>query len=734
MIKQLSQADQSAQLAQHIDEIVPKGGLKRICEGKDLQEVVPMVKGHRSARKVTTAVQKLYQKKAITTSEQALIEAIILPETRPAIDIVDDDYTPPESGLWSQILKREKVRDYLRKAIPSVGRIELPNEFHIPFGGTGFVVGQNLLMTNRHVAELFSTGLGIRGIRFIPGQVAGIDFKEELNSTNEDSIFLDVREVVMIHPFWDMALLRTSFLPDGVEPLHLSTTHPEDLTSAANRDIAVIGYPAFDSRNDSTLQNKIFNGIYNIKRLQPGTVTGRRVIRSFENLVNALKHNASTLGGNSGSAVINLRSGEVVGLHFAGKFKDSNYAVPMYDLAKDSFVVDTGINFTGTVPSAPVPWAARWRVADPIDEQQPSVQQAPEPVTSAPTTSPQGLSSTLTDEGLLTFRIPVEVTVGIPALAGLLPGTALVDDEKPSTTPDPNYDNRTGYQEDFLPHATTVRIPWLSDVQYQQTARNTWATSSRHVLPYEHFSIVMNRHRRLAFFTAVNIDGDSARSVARSNFNDDWNLDPRIDADAQMQNEYYANAHGIENPLDRGHLVRRLDPCWGASEGEVLKAHHDTFHWTNSSPQHRNFNRSAGIWNKIEKFILDNALASDLKISVFSGPVFRDDDPVYMAPTGVQAQLPRSYWKVVAFVQDDRLAASAYLLSQSAQVDDLVEEPIFGDFRNTQVSMASLEDLTDFHFQGLADHDTFDPGAAETVGGRAEIALTRLEDAVLLHR
>ena len=39
-------------------------------------------------------------------------------------------------------------------------------------------------------------------------------------------------------------------------------------------------------------------------------------------------HDCSTLGGNSGSVVLDLATGQAVGLHFAGRFLEANYAVP----------------------------------------------------------------------------------------------------------------------------------------------------------------------------------------------------------------------------------------------------------------------------------------------------------------------------------------------------------------------------------------------------------------------
>ena len=201
-------------------------------------------------------------------------------------------------------------------------------------------------MTNRHVAALFTVGLGRRGLRFTAGDAA-IDFKRELTSAEDDrSAYIEVREVVMIHPYWDMALVRVEGLPAAHGVLRLSVNRPEDLV---NRDVVVVGYPALDPRNDIPLQNQIFEGKYEVKRLQPGKLRKRASIRSFESTVSAATHDSSTLGGNSGSAVIDVSTGEVVALHFAGQYLKANYCVPTYELARDPRVVDAGVNFTGRV-------------------------------------------------------------------------------------------------------------------------------------------------------------------------------------------------------------------------------------------------------------------------------------------------------------------------------------------------------------------------------------------------
>ena len=79
--------------------------------------------------------------------------------------------------------------------------------------------------------------------------------------------------------------------------------------------------------------------IYNVKRLQPGEISGE-ALADFE-----IHHDCSTLGGNSGSPVVDLETHQVLGLHFGGRFLESNSAVPLWLLQDDDLVKRAGINF-----------------------------------------------------------------------------------------------------------------------------------------------------------------------------------------------------------------------------------------------------------------------------------------------------------------------------------------------------------------------------------------------------
>lgn len=96
---------------------------------------------------------------------------------------------------------------------------------------------------------------------------------------------------------------------------------------------------------------------------------------------------------------------------------------------------------------------------------------------------------------------------------------------------------------------------------------------------------------------------------------DRWSFDPRGLADEQTGEEVYR-----DNPLDRGHLVRRLDPTWRISLAAAKSAGDDTFHFTNHTPQHKDFNQNQTTWAGLEDYLLENADNRDLKASARTPP------------------------------------------------------------------------------------------------------------------
>jgi endonuclease G, mitochondrial len=535
------------------------------------------------------------------------LEAIILVMGRPVLLVKDDDYdlTTLETDTWRSRL--ELARPGLKSGILSIGRVDLDNNPRFDWVGTGWVVADDVVVTNRHVAAEFARREGdgfVFQTSFLGQMGARIDFKEELDGPA--SAEFRVAEVLHIEDQGgpDMAFLRVDWgSAERRTPIRLATS------TQTGRGVAVIGYPAKDSRTRIPDEmDRIFGSVYNVKRLAPGDVTA---VKEQEQLIN---HDCTTLGGNSGSSVLDLETGEAVALHFAGRERDRNFAVPA-----------------------------------------PTVRARLE----------QLLASDTTGRTVVTTPSP--------------------DAEKPLTLAD--LQGRTGYEGGFL--GQPVNHPGLQPELANSLAPVTGRDDG--ILDYTHYSVRMHRFRRLAMYTVVNIDGASARNVRRQR--DKWNMDPRLDPQFQVGNELYER-----NKLDRGHLVRRLDPAWGDTFESAEAAALDTFFYTNCAPQHERHNQ--GLWLGIEDHILGNADVRDLRVSVFSGPIFRDSDRQYR-----EFLIPEDYWKVVAMVNDEtgRLSVTAYVVSQRDFMDDL--EFAFGPFMTYQVPVATIEEQTRLNFGSLKEFD-----------------------------
>jgi endonuclease G len=231
----------------------------------------------------------------------------------------------------------------------------------------------------------------------------------------------------------------------------------------------------------------------------------------------------------------------------------------------------------------------------------------------------------------------------------------------------------SGYDEDFL--ATPVAVPTLSP----ELVADAVEVDGDPVVPYTHFSLTMSASRRLARWVAWNVDGTAMRRLERS---DDFRLDPRVPSDAQVGEELYA-----DNRLDRGHLARRADLTWGTA-AEAAQANSDSFFFTNIAPQIDAFNQAAryGVWGRLEDALYEAATVDRLRISVFGGPVLRDDDREYRG-----VLVPREFWKVIAWEEDGALTARAFLLTQDL---DPLEAIDLGEFETYQVSLADLASRT----------------------------------------
>jgi endonuclease G len=329
-----------------------------------------------------------------------------------------------------------------------------------------------------------------------------------------------------------------------------------------------------------------------------------------------------------------------------------------------------------------------------------------------PGTTPQGSvigPPVIVYGAVLTAAPPPQVIAATGAPQAMAVITPIGADQERRQGPQRNlrqashYAGRKGYDRDFL--GVRIDLPVLTEraLKFGEPA----VIHGQHdpELRYTHFSVVFNATRRLAFYTAVNIDGTRWEGLDRDN--DRWFYDPRLAIELQVGDELYGNEPsqiGNKGWFDRGHLVRRLDPVWGALT--VAKtANDDTFHWTNCAPQYWGFNQGQELWQGLENFILYNTDDEDVRASVFTGPVFQHSDEEHRG-----IQIPQHFWKVVVVSdRDDNLYSSAYVVSQAEYATDIPFERMpVGAYNQFQISITKLENSTGLQFPAaVRDADVF---------------------------
>ena len=284
-------------------------------------------------------------------------------------------------------------------------------------------------------------------------------------------------------------------------------------------------------------------------------------------------------------------------------------------------------------------------------------------------------------------------------------GTAISIVEKKQNF-DLDYAKRKGYQDNFLT-GIKIDLPSVS-AQRENELYMDYHSNKPYILDYYHYSLVMNKKRRFCMWTASNVDyNEGAKSAKnRKEFGgEDWKLDPRIPAKYQLQDaEFYKPATNI----DRGHIVRREDNCWGDSELEIEYANADTYHWTNCTPQHERFNQYRaegyqGLWGKLETAVQDQLNIVDNKAILFAGPVLRTNDDAEDFGLG-SIQYPNLYWKIILVNEAEQgLVAYGFVLDQTNVVNKfgLVEEEAlldFQQFKAQQVTIQKITEMTDVIF------------------------------------
>lgn len=585
---------------------------------------------------------------------------------------------------------------------------------------SGFLVTPCLLMTNHHV---FPSKGEARG--------AGANFLYERTDRGIQQGFvfeIDADAFFLADEALDYAIVAVKERSvDGHSLVEFGTTALIEATPKIliGEPVNIIQYPGGREKEYAISQNRLVDILDNFLQYQTDTLEGSSGSPAFsKNWELVALHHAS---------IPAMRDGRVVatdGLYWTEEMGDDRVL----------WLANEGIRVSAIVKSL-----LTKRLDDPAQQRQ--LQQLLTTTTDplddlskealAVPQNPNGVGMNLGDQRMAgnVFNLSGSVTINVyggaaadlPAIAAPVPSPLAVEK---TIQFDPNYDDREGYDPLFLdPHHQKIAVP-IPDIARARLKEMVLDDNGKPlILKYHHYELAMNRSRRLQMWSAVNVDYDPKKRSdgGRASFGTDkWIADPRLTDAEQIENaDFYKPAHQI----DCGHVVRREDNAWGNTPQEIEFANSDTFHWTNCTPQHEAFNRSApgtakygdlkGLWGDFENYIQSTLTGVDTRACILAGPVLADDDPTTDFGTGPVAY-PLLFWKVIAVTttsgNNTELQVYGFVLSQKPVVDRFgIERFGPGRFQNIQCALSHIEDVAGVVFDNVLHKADMMSGASEPV-------------------
>jgi len=590
-----------------------------------------------------------------------------------------------------------------RRAANSVGRVMFRTG---RAQGTGFLVAPGVLLTNNHVIESASVA---------DGMVVQFDFEQDDAGFDRSPTIFG----------FDRA---RCFVSSPIDELDFSLVALGDRIAGTKR-LDDFGYIPLSDAGDKHMLGELANIIQHPEGRPKQIVIRENNLISRDETVQVLLYLADTEPGSSGSPVFN-NEWEAIALHHWGGPHLETTAIDGRRLQSE---VNEGIRISAIVKIlrrgvSSADARSQATVTETLQVWDASRRDGPV----APPQEREG-SGGATDagtrhnaDGSISWLVPIEINVRAPLLTphALQSGTqplavstpAGLNAEKGGSS-DEDLSDRGGYEPGFIP-GLVVPLPDFSGVGYR-IAKNLNATGADDPseLRYHHFSVVMNAERRLAAFTAVNIDGSRIKAINRqtkavtdnptlnqldaesfgAEATDAFRPDSRVNPEEQMGRDFYDDQQvpGFDKPvfpgknaseskkkayyramaertarmLQKGHVVLRSDPAWGTRD-EALGGESDTFHYTNAAPQLGFFNQGSRDdhpgekgklrWRTVETYVLRNAVTERQRICVFAGPVFRDDDPPYR----FDSKIPLRFWKIAVWANQNHLHSVAVIADQ----------------------------------------------------------------------
>lgn len=641
----------------------------------------------------------------------------------------DAGLEPADFAFERAIGKNDSVysnfTEILNAAKSKVGRIVIKESASVLGYATGFMVSDRLMLTNWHV---FNDAVDARD--------SEIQFNHEYDATGRPKTPIIFKLAPEEFFFSDQGL---DYCLVAVQPFDV-----KGLTALAS-----IGYHFLNpvlgklAGEGQEFVNVIHHPDGDFMQL---SIRENRFVKLMDN---TLWYEADTSQGSSGSPVFNDQF-QLVALHHMGVAQksedgkhyldiDGNIIQPVngkIDTTRIKWIANEGIRISKLiehlfnqfadhpmVDGIKIPAPANIPLSIQSEEQQPLVQNGEAIQISIPTSSLQAngfvqVSVQNRPGGTSTLGGP---SFGVSS-SGLNPELEL-EALKISKEDALDFSDCEGYDPGFmgvklpLPQPTKALLPFAAKLKGADEIE----------LKYHYYTVIQHAIRKMPMVSGINVNGNPLMRLDDSKREDDWLRDNRIDREAQLNEAFYT-----KSGFDRGHMSRREDANWGETAEDAKRFADLTCMHTNACPQAPKLNRSTskGLWGKLEKVILEEGAKQEsgaaAKISVFNGPIFAENDPVFKG-----IQVPMEFWKLVVWRDaKKKLKATAFKLSQAHVVGDIDFEALDFDknmeFQEFQCSIESLSKLTQLDFKAFLKYDTFGKKA-----GKKEVKIDSLESLML---
>jgi hypothetical protein len=269
------------------------------------------------------------------------LEAVISVTDRPSIPVragacrFPDPPLPAAIEFWLTVLTTARAR--IRPVALATGALLFDQGGAVSASqGTVWRLGENLVVTNRHVAAavlrfdaMAPENDPLLGLRPFPGRTLIADFALEHGAGARRYA---IEKLVHTEPAdrRDLAVFRLKPWSGEPPPAGVSLAARGTSTTAPVK-VFVVGHPARDNLKDAEGVSAVFGQLDGSKRLSPGEVMEGSA-------ADLLLHDCSTVGGSSGSPVVEVVGGQVLGLHYYGRSREHNEAIFLPALPDDHFL------------------------------------------------------------------------------------------------------------------------------------------------------------------------------------------------------------------------------------------------------------------------------------------------------------------------------------------------------------------------------------------------------------